>query len=258
MSSKIAMEFGDTHQEEYEKIASKWAKKLGGSGKVSNKTRSEWGIDLQHSLGDQVEEGLKKYTLSRWKSAGKLPPKDLLEMYTKIAVKGALAIDTGDLLQRLKDSAAITEFAVNSINSVNSINRDNSTKSTRSPRLVVPLRLKTETSEFAVMQVPELLKRSSQTVAQIFDMAQDRFDGLIGRYFKKTGQASGKRQWVTEYSKSGPSRHAALNGQVKSENEDFIYEGEKVHGPRPPGGSPANWSNCGCRLSYELSKGVWT
>lgn len=240
------MAFGDIHQGEYEKIASKWAKKLDGTGKISNKTRSEWGIDLQNSLGDQVEAGLKEHTLQRWNKVKKLPPKEILEMYTKIAAKGALAVDTGDLLRRLKESAAITEFST----TTGKFNPEFSTVYKNNPGVYIPQSIKTETSEFATMQVPELLKRSSQTVAQVFDMAQDRFNSLMGKYLKKTNQASGERQWITAYSKSGPSRHAALDGQVKSEDENFIYDGEEVYGPRPPGGSPASWSNCSCSIVY--------
>jgi hypothetical protein len=241
MSSKLAMAFGDTYQDDYRKVATKWAKKLSSSGKLSDKTRSEWGIDLQDSLGEQVIDGLIDHTLSSWKNAGSLPPKDILQMYAKIAAKGALAVNTIDLLHRLKDAptASDTEFGEKS---------ENLTIFSENPTVFDENQA--NFTEFSPMTKAELIKRSSQTLSQIFDMAQDRFNGLVNKYLTKTDQSTGKRRWVTVASTSGPSRHAALDGEVRDEDEDFIFEGESVYGPRPPGGSPAHWSNCSCYISY--------
>ncbi len=212
MSTKIATSFGEVYQDDYHKVISKWSKKFSSRVGVNPKTRSEWGSDLQNFLGNSVITALMDHTLPRWSKVGTLPPKEVLDMYAKIAAKGALAVDTGDLFQRLKD-ASVTVLAA--------------------------------------VQAPELVKRASQTVSQIFDMAQDRFNSLLGKNFQNTDQATGDRMWVITPSKFGPSRHASLDGVVRAEDELFDVDGEEVYGPRPPGGDPAQWSNCSCRILYQ-------
>lgn len=210
MSTEFATQFGNDFANDYGKVVEKWAKKLDGVKELSTEIHEEWGADLQKALGDQVIKALLKETLKD--IDGRKPTKEGLEMYAKIAAKGALATDTGDLLGRLHKSA-------------------------NSPITLTA----------AVMSPGELAKRAAQTVSQIFDMAQDRFKRGVNSFQNRFRRRPAKRRWSVH---TPNSRHAALDGQVKDENEMFTYDGEEIYGPRPPGGSPANWSNCSCTIEY--------
>jgi hypothetical protein len=211
MSTNFASTFGEEHGNEYGRIVNKWSKRLVGVNEIDQETFQEWGKDLQEVLGEQVKEALLNETVKEVrKSGGKMPSKELFDMYADIAVKGALATDTGDLLERLRISA--NEHLT------------------------------------AAFSPAGLAKRAFLTVAQIFDMAQDRFKRLANNFTNRTRETPRRRIWETH---SGPdSRHASLDGVVKEEDEMFEYNGQEVYGPRPPGGSPADWSNCSCEIRY--------
>jgi len=190
---------------------------------------AQWGADLHEALAEDIIDALTtKDALAVWSSKGiTLPSPEVVKMFSQIAAKYTLQYATRDLLDRLVKSATY--------------NKENPPE-------------ETITAAIRPMRPTELSKRSPQTVAQIFDMAKDKFSGSLQRFMVKTGQFSGRRRWVTT---SKNSRHAALNGNVKDFNEFFSFGKEKVVGPRPVGGSPAHWSNCSCRLQYETKRGKW-
>lgn len=215
MSTQVGTKFGLTYAETYGEVIEKWAKKLEGVSEIDDATRSEWNADLEKALGEEVKDAILRYTAKEWSKTGAaMPSKATIERYAQIAAKGALQADTGDLLHRLQISANTEP---------------------------------TEAITAAVLP-GELIKRAHQTVSQIFDMAQDRFNRSIAKFSAKVKGKPMKRTWHTN---SKNSRHAALDGQSKTEDEMFEYDGEKIYGPRPPGGSPANWSNCSCTLRYR-------
>ena len=218
MSSKAGMEFGLKYQEDYGSVIETWGKRLSRVSDVTANMKKDWGNDLQKSFGDQLVKEVYKSS-SEWKKVGPLPSKTTLENFAKLAVKNSLSKDMNDLLIRLHIMAQEPD----SITAANTVS--------------------------------ETIKRAAQTLAQIFDMVKDKFSEVMSNYFKDQGTLTGRRRWRTT---SQHSRHKDLNYQVKDIGEDFHYKGEDVYGPRPPGGSPANWSNCSCYMERELVGGDWT
>ena len=218
MSSEFAMDFGAKYGNEYGRVIDKWSRKLDGVDKITDSMRVEWGADLEKALGEQVSEALRKQAISKWKGKGvTLPSDESLERFVIVSTKRALISDTNDLLKRLQISS--------------------------------------NTIVAAPMSPIELVKRAGQTVAQILDMSFDRFDALMFTALRLTGQVSNVRRWNTSGTKQ--SRHGGLNGEEKEEGEFFTYNGNKVYGPRPPGGDPGDWSNCSCYLTYRTNRGKW-
>lgn len=237
MSTQVGTKFGITYAETYGEVIEKWAKKLEGVSEIDDATRSEWNADLEKALGEEVKDAILRYTAKEWSRTGAaMPSKATIERYAQIAAKGALQADTGDLLHRLQISANTepTEAITASIKLSNC-------------HLCTGCDTCLDSITAAVLP-GELIKRAHQTVSQIFDMAQDRFNRSIAKFSAKVKGKPMKRTWHTN---SKNSRHAALDGQSKTEDEMFEYDGEKIYGPRPPGGSPANWSNCSCTLRYR-------
>lgn len=230
MSTKLGDEFGQAHGEEYARVVVKWAKRLKGVEKVSDEDRKKWGVDLRKALGPQIMGVIEAEIAPGWKKAGELPTDETLQRFYQIAAKIALEKEMGDLLLRLRDMAQRPE------------------PEGESPEDA----LKALTS--AGFLVTQAVKRSAQTVAQIFDMVSDRFNGLMERFFTRKGSLTGRRRWQTASLKS---RHRRLDGQIKTEGDLFIFKGDSVYGPRPPGGSPENWSNCSCLLQRERTDGNW-
>lgn len=225
MSSEAGMNFGSKHHEKYAKIIDTWSNK--DISKVTDKLEGKWGEDLLEALADPlIEELTSNDSLRQWSKAADLPSKEVLSMYSKIAVKYSLAHASTDLLRRL----------------VISVKNDRSNPP------------ETVTAAARVVRPSELAARSPQTVAQIFDMAKDQFNSLLGKYFYKKNQFTGRRQWITA---DKNSRHKALNGVIADPDEAFTYKKQEIHGPRPVGGNPADWSNCSCRLKYERTNGKW-
>lgn len=220
MSSKQGTRFGEEFGSEYGEVVEKWGKRLKGVEKISDSMKKEWSADMEKSLGEQVLKSLKSQA-NVWKSVSPLPSDETLERFAKIAVKGSLAEDSMDLLERLRKMAQEPE---------------------------------PEDAITAAITVGEALKRVGQTVSQVFDMAKDRFNRLMSNHFRDEGKLTGRRRWRTTSLKS---RHRQLNHQVKSEGDNFIFKGSSVYGPRPPGGSPENWSNCSCYLQLEKDNGDW-
>lgn len=229
MSSKAGMDFGDEHQEKYAKAIETWTQKVDNVSEVNKKLEDKWGNTLLDALSEPLIEALtSKDALAQWEKAGlKLPNKQVLKMFSEIAAKYSLAYASPDLLRRL----------------VVSVKADKANPSKDS--LTAALR---------VVRPPELAKRSPQTVAQIFDMAKDRFNSVLSRFLQRDDQLTGRRRWVTDDSNS---RHSSLNQEVRDEGEEFTYKKRSIHGPRPVGGNPADWSNCSCRIEYEKSSGKW-
>lgn len=211
-------DFGADHGEAYGQVLLKWSKKLRTMPKITKMTREAWRADLLKALEADTVKALRSQAGSDWK--GLKLSEDSIKLFAQTAAKGALTVDTDDLLGRLH---AIS-------------------------------RAENE-SEFAHMKLGELIKRAPQTVSQIFSMAVDRFNRLVGDLFNRQGKTTGRRRWVS-YGGS-KSRHAALDGQVKGEGEMFDYKGQAIYGPRPPGGAPADWSNCNCSLDYEKTGDKW-
>lgn len=217
-SSTLAVSFSGENTEKYQKVVVKWSQKLGGVDKISEEMFKKWGSDLREALGDDVTSALLTSTLNQWKNSGlNLPSEEVLQLFAKIAAKGALSVDTKDLLLRLRDSAnAVTA---------------------------------------AILPLVTLIKRGGLAVSQIFDMAQDIFNRTIGRFFQRTDQLTKKRRWTT--SGEPTSRHRRLNFVEKNENEMYHVNGNAIYGPRPPGGSPDEWSNCSCGLQFLAPGGEW-
>lgn len=227
MSSKAGMDFGETHHEDYSKIIDSWAKK--NISNVNKNLEGTWGADLIDALAEPLIEALiAKDALHQWTKTGvKLPDKEVLRMYSEIAVKYSLAYASPDLLRRLASSVKADKA--------------------NPPE-------KALTAAVRIVRPSELAKRSPQTVAQIYDMAKDKFNSVVNRYMQRTDQFTGQKKWVTD---SKDSRHSALNQVVKDESEDFTYKKDNIGGPRPVGGNPADWSNCSCKIQYRTKRGSW-
>lgn len=225
MSSELGMEFGDKHQEKYAKVLETWTKKSEKVSEVSEALATKWGNDLFAALEEPVIEALSsKVAVAQWaKNGADIPTKEVLEMFSKIAAKYALSFASPDLLRRL----------------VRSVNESDN---------------ETLVAAGKVMTPGELISRSSQTVAQIFDMAKDRFNDVMNTFQKKKKKFTGKKRWATY---GDNSRHADLDGDIRDIDESFVYKKKAVKGPRPPGGNPADWSNCSCRIQYQKTNGKW-
>jgi hypothetical protein len=228
LSSELGMSFGENHHEKYSEVLEAWANTAAGE-KITDAMVEKWGADLYAALSeDLIDSLMAKDDLSEWSGKGiSLPSKEILTMFSQIAAKYSLQYATRDLLDRLVKSATY--------------DKENP------PEDAI-------TAAIRPMRPSELMKRSPQTLAQIFDMAKDKFNAVLNNHFTKTNQFTGRRRWVTV---GKNSRHAALNGEIKGPEELFSYENEKIVAPRPVGGSPAHWSNCSCRLEYETKKGKW-
>jgi hypothetical protein len=228
MSTELATMFGEDHHEKYAEVLESWASKAAGKN-VTDAMVAQWGADLHEALAEDITDALTaKDALARWSSKGiTLPSPEVIKMFSQIAAKYTLQYATRDLLDRLVKSATF--------------DKENPSETTI-------------TAAIRPMRPSELIKRAPQTLAQVFDMAKDKFNNALTNHMVKTGQFSGRRRWVTT---SKNSRHASLNQEVKDFNEFFLFGKEKVVGPRPVGGSPAHWSNCSCRLQYETKKGRW-
>ena len=148
-----------------------------------------------------------------------LMSKESVERFIKVAVRRSLAEDHFDLLERLRIIANTEPEAITAAYSVDTV-----------------------------------VSRAPQTVSQIFDMVKDKFNQIMEKTLRKKKKLTGNRRWVSQ---GEGSRHRNLNGQVKKEGEFFVYKGAPVYGPRPPGGSPENWSNCSCYLVFERGDGDW-
>lgn len=220
MSTKEAMKFGLEHGESYGTVVSSWGKKLVGVDKITDEMKKEWGADLNKALNTSLIEAIVSGS-EVWKKAGSLPSKETIERFAQTAVKASLNNDMYDLLFRLREMAQEPD---------------------------------TFESITAAARVSTTLKRVGQTVAQVFDMVKDRFNQIMSRYFEDQNQLTGRRRWRTSSLKS---RHSGLNGEIRSEGESFSYKGDSIYGPRPAGGSPANWSNCSCFLERETIDGDW-
>lgn len=232
MSSQAGMDFGDKHQEKYAKVIDTWTNKVDNVSEVSKKLEGKWGATLLDTLAEPLIEALtSKDALGQWEKAGvKLPSKEALKMFSEIAAKYSLAYASPDLLRRL----------------VISVKNDKANPPETTDKAL--------TAALRVVRPSELATRSPQTVAQIFDMAKDRFNSVLNRFLQRDSQFTGRRQWVTEGSNS---RHSNLNNQIRDEGDSFTYKKQDVQGPRPVGGNPADWSNCSCRIQYEKSNGKW-
>lgn len=252
MSTELANAFAEDHHEKYAEVLDAWANTAAGH-EVTDKMVVKWGADLHEALADDLIEALMaKDALALWSGKGiTLPSKETLVRYSQIAAKYALQYATRDLLDRLVKSATFnknnpSEVVTASSNAtfVWTANQYTNTSS-NSTGLIAAIR---------PMRPAELSKRSPQTVAQIFDMAKDRFSRTLSGFLTRNQQFTGRRKWITT---SKNSRHASLNGEIADFNEKFTFNKENVVGPRPVGGSPAHWSNCSCRLQYETKKGKW-
>jgi hypothetical protein len=224
MSSEPGVSFGAEHHEKYAEVVETWANKLNGT-EITDEMFREWGADLHSALAEDLRDSIVTTDLDKW--GVKLPSTEVLMMYSQIAIKYALQYATKDLLDRLARSV---KFDVEN-----------------PPEESI-------TAAIRPMRPSELAKRSPQTVAQIFDMAKDRFNQSISRFLTKNQQFTGRRKWVT----SGKnSRHASLNHEIKGPDEFFTFNKEKIAAPRPIGGPPASWSNCSCSLAFETRDGKW-
>lgn len=221
MSTELAMDFGQKYGKEYGDVVEKWAKRLKGVTQVSAEMQDEWGADLRKSLEVQIVDTLVDQIAPEWKKVGPLPSDETVKRFAQTAAKASLQQDMGDLLVRLRAMAQEEE-----------------------PEMIT-----------AAMLVSTALKRVFPAVAQIFDMVGDRFGGIIEKYFQRKKALTGRRRWRVA---SLGSRHRRLDGEVRGEGENFEYKGQSIYGPRPPGGSPENWSNCSCLILYQRSDGSWT
>lgn len=228
MSSELAMSFGEDHHEKYAEVLEAWANTAAGE-KVTDAMVEKWGADLYEALAEEVIDALMaKDALALWSGKGiNLPSRETLKMFSQIAAKYTLQYASRDLLARLVRSATFD-------------------KANPSPDVV--------TAAIKPIRPSEMVKRSPLTVAQIFDMAKDKFSNVLSRYLTKNNEFTGRRRWVTV---GKNSRHASLNREIKGPDEFFSYQKEKIAAPRPVGGSPTHWSNCSCRLEYETRKGKW-
>lgn len=214
----------------YAAVLARWSKKIKPGDKISDADREAWTADLRKALEQDLVAKLKEDVTKEW-AAAKLPiPSDeTLDRFAKTAAKKALGPDAYDLLSRLPTF-------------------------TDPDTAQEALDVLTAASPWGFV-----IKRSVLAVSQMFDMAADAYNATIGRFFQKSGALTGRRQWhVTSVTKKGTqSRHESLDGQIRNEGESFEFKGESVYGPRPPGGSPAHWSNCSCYLTYEKENGDW-
>lgn len=221
MSSEAGSLFGEEHQDKYKLVLEAWANSP-LRDKVTDAMAEKWGADLHEALSeDLITSLMDKKALSAWSTT--LPSRETLKMFSQIAVKYSLQHASRDLLIRLVKSATF--------------DRENSITAAIKP-----------------MRPSELVKRSPLTVAQIFDMAKDKFSHVLSRYLTKNEQFTGRRRWETA---GKNSRHAALNHEIKGPDDFFTFNKEKIVAPRPVGGSPASWSNCSCTTSYERRDGKW-
>ncbi len=228
MSSELGMSFGENHHEKYSEVLEAWANTAAGQ-EITDAMVEKWGKDLYSALAeDLIETLMSKSEISAWSSKGvSLPSPETLKMFSQIAAKYSLQYASRDLLDRLVKSATFD-------------------KENPSDEAV--------TAAIRPVRPTTLIKRSPLTLAQIFDMAKDKFTSILGTSLTKNNQFTGRRRWITA---GRSSRHSALNGQIKGPEDLFVFNGEEIVAPRPVGGSPANWSNCSCYLEYETSKGRW-
>lgn len=230
MSSAYGTTFGAEYQAAYAKVLKKW---LAKGRRVTNLTpamEAEWAADLKAALGEPLNAALlSSQAMEQWTAGGvELPSKSTLQRFSEIAaVKYALAFASIDLLRRLI-KVAKTDKAY-----------PPGSKVTGSVRIARP---------------SELIQRAAQTVAQIFDMAKDRFNSLMNRFLERKQELTGRRRWVSVGDKS---RHSMLHHQIRSEGEPFSFKKELIQGPRPPGGNPHDWSNCSCFIEVETKGGKW-
>lgn len=228
MSSKSAMRFGDEYQEKYAKILEKWENKIKDAGKVTAAMEEKWASDLEKELAELLLESLmSEEEIKGWNKLD-LPSKETQHNFTKIGVKFALAVASGDLLRRY-------------------------VKSVRETRDISPG--ESPVGGLKVYRPGEFIARASQTLAQIYDMATDKFNSVMNSFLKKKGEVTGRRKWVTV---GGDSRHAALDGQIRGEGGTFTFNKKSIYGPRPADGNPNDWSGCSCYLTFERSDGTWT
>lgn len=234
MSSKLGMEFGEQYGEAYGKVVSKWGKKLKGVSKITEPMKKEWAKDLRGALEKDIIEELTAKASKDWKSIGPISD-EAIKNFAKQAVRRSMDEDHFDLLERLRLMAQEPE--------------------PEDQQLTASMIINNPSSLTAAISVSEALKRVGQTAAQIFDMAKDSFNAVVGRFFQRRGDLTGKKRWRTVG--GAESRHRSLDGQVKNVDESFNYKGESISGPRPPGGSPENWSNCSCYLEVQKKNGDW-
>lgn len=252
MSSELGMSFGENHHEQYTEVLEAWANSAAG-GKVTDAMAEKWGADLYAALSEDLIEALMSQDdLSEWSGKGiSLPSRETLLMFSQIAAKYSLQYASRDLLDRLIKSAT---FAKENPEEETITASSNATVIWSGDYIATTNAGSAITAAIRPMRPSGLAKRSNLTVAQIFDMAKDKFTNVLGNHLTKNNQFTGRRRWVTD---GKTSRHAALNHQIKDFNEKFTFEKEQIVAPRPVGGSPAHWSNCSCRLEYETKKGKW-
>lgn len=252
MSSELGMSFGENHHEKYAEVLEAWANTAVGH-EITDKMAEKWGADLYEALSEDLIEALmSKEEISEWSSKGvSLPSRETLERFSQIAAKYSLQYATRDLLDRLIKSATF-----NKENPFEVVTASSSSvfEWTGAAYINTSSTSTTLTAAIRPMRPSELSKRSPQTVAQIFDMAKDKFNSVLSNHMVKTKQFTGRRRWETS---GKDSRHASLDHEIKDFNEKFSFNKEKIVGPRPVGGSPAHWSNCSCRLTYETRNGKW-
>lgn len=226
MSTPEANKFGDNYADDYAGVVDNWTGRLDGVDAVTEAMQSEWGADLSKKLGPPAAAALLVYASRNWKP-GPPPHPSVIKMFISLAIKAVIAKQMYDLVQRLH------------------------TRVNEKPE-------KDGAPPPGSESVKETVNRAPQTTAQIFDMTKDGFDGIMQRYFIRKGELTGRRRWVTDETKKNPtSRHAALDGEIRNQDEEFSYEKKGIFGPRPPGGHPDHWSNCSCYLQYEKKDGSW-
>lgn len=237
MSSKLGMDFGEQYGEAYGKVIEKWGTKLEGVQKITEPMKKEWAKDLRDALETDLVDQLVAKAVADWKQVGPLPSQETVRRFAQQSVRASLDNDQFDLLERLRLMAQEPE--------------------PEESVLVASMMINNPQSLTAAITVSEALKRVGQTVAQVFDMAKDGFNSVVGRFFQRRGDLTGRKRWRTVSSGNGKSRHSSLEGDIVGPDGSFNYKGESISGPRPPGGSPANWSNCSCYVEVEKSNGEW-
>lgn len=204
---------------EYQRVLAAWAWRLRTVERVSAKMKAEWSRDLRAALETDLTSALLEQAASRWINAGiELPAPATVRRFATIAVRKALGPEAEDLLGRFQDAASETNN-----------------------RLPVDAYLNPN--------------KTAQTTAQIYDMAADSFNESIARRAAADNQLTGRKRWQT--TGGAASRHANLQGQIRTLRQAFDDAGRQIQGPRPTGGHPNHWSNCSCRLQYETSDGNW-
>lgn len=251
LSSELGMSFGDKHHEKYAEVLEAWTNTAAGK-KVTDGMAEKWGADLHDALAEDLIEALmSKDDLSDWSSKGiTMPSRETLKMFSQIAAKYSLQYASRDLLDRLVKS--VTFDKENPSETI--VASSSATLTWTGSDYLASNTTSTITAAIRPMRPLELAKRSPLTVAQIFDMAKDKFKIVLSGHFERKNELTGRRKWVTT---GKNSRHGALNGEIKGPEELFTYSGEEIAHPRPVGGSPAHWSNCSCRLEYETRNGKW-